>query len=461
MTRIALTLFAAFLLIVPLAHAAPPSQTDTETASPSTSQNAAAQPAEQTAAVTESTADGVIEEEPVEDLWQRLRAGMNLPEMNNSLVADNERWFASRPRYMSTMLQRARLYMFHIVDEVDKRHMPMEIALLPMVESAYNPQAESPSDATGIWQFLPSTGKHFGLKQNGWYDGRRDIVNATRAALDYLQRLHGMFNDWELALAAYNCGEGCVSRAIAKNRAKGLGTDYISLDLPPQTRNYVPRLLAIRNVIREPQRFGVDLNEIPNAPTFKKVKLSYPIEAKTAAKLAEMDLDDFLALNPGFQRRVIYAESQNTLLLPPDKAEAFNRNLAATESSDIRLHTYRVRKGTTLSRIASHFDVTIQWLKDHNPLTLKNGKLTHTQVVMLPPSTSKAALDEKSASLLASNASHEHAEGHRDRVHTVRKGETLYSLARLYKVKIADIIEINGPLKTLRPGRKIHIPSES
>jgi membrane-bound lytic murein transglycosylase D len=462
MTRIPLILLSAYLLIVPQVQAA--DLTDDTAASPASSSPASATPPQtntplaQTAPTPEQTADAVVQEEPVADLWQRLRAGMDLPEMNNDLVANDEQWFASRPRYMSATLQRARLYLFHIVDEVDKRHMPMEIALLPMIESAYNPQAESPSDATGIWQFLPGTGKHFGLKQNGWYDGRRDIVNATRAALDYLQRLHDMFNDWELALAAYNCGEGCVSRAIAKNRARGLSTDYISLDLPPQTRNYVPRLLAIRNVIREPERFGVDLNEIPNAPAFRKVTLSYPIEAKTAAKLAEMSPDDFLALNPGFRRKVIYAESQSTLLLPPDKIDTFNRNLAATESSDIRLHTFQAPKGALLSRIASRFDVTIQWLKDHNPLTVKHGKLAQTQTLMLPPTTGKVALEAKSTTLIAANSPHEQAGHDKVRVHTVRKGETLYSLARLYKVKIADILELNGPLKILRPGRKIHIP---
>lgn len=460
MTRIAFTLLSAYLLIVPQVQAA--DLTDDPSANQANSSPASPPPPQtptplpQTAPPPEQTADTVVQEEPVGDLWQRLRAGMDLPEMNNDLVARNEQWFANRPKYMSATLQRARLYLFHIVDEVDKRHMPMEIALLPMIESSYNPQAESPSDATGIWQFLPSTGAHFGLKQNGWYDGRRDIVNATRAALDYLQRLHDMFNDWELALAAYNCGEGCVSRAIAKNRAKGLGTDYISLDLPPQTRNYVPRLLAIRNVIREPERFGVDLNEIPNAPSFKKVTLSYPIEAKTAAKLAEMDLSDFLALNPGFRRKVIYAESQNTLLLPPDKVDTFNSNLAETESRNIRLHTYQAPKGALLTKIASRFDVTIQWLKDHNPLALKHGKLAQTQTLMLPPATSTAALETKSAALVAATRPHQQA--NRVKIHTIRKGETLYSLARLYKVKVADILELNGPLKTLRPGRKIHIP---
>ncbi|OIO78483.1 MAG: hypothetical protein AUJ86_05620 [Hydrogenophilaceae bacterium CG1_02_62_390] len=425
----------------------------------------------------EASADlplAIIQEANVTDLWQRLRTGMSLAEMDSPLVRNNEQWFANRPAYLSTTLDRARLYLFHIVEAVDKRHMPMEIALLPIIESAYNPQALSRSNAAGIWQFIPSTGKVFGLKQNSWYDGRRDIVNATQAALDYLQRLHGMFNDWELALAAYNCGEGCVSRAIAKNRARGLGTNFSSLDLPPETRNYVPRLLAIRNVIREPERFGVALNDVPNAPAFDKVTLSYPIEAKTAANLAGMTLDDFLAFNPGFRRRVIYAESQNTLLLPPENANRFNASLAATESAKIRLHTIQAPKGALLSKIADRFDVTVQWLKDHNPLEVKRNKLARAQTLILPAPrlASKAAPAAKPIIVAVAETAAAHtsvarhtpylkAKQAKVRVHTIRKGDTLYSLAKHYRVKLAAIVELNGTLKKLHPGEKIHIPADS
>jgi membrane-bound lytic murein transglycosylase D len=416
---------------------------------------------------------------PVDDLWQRIRTGLSLPDMDSTLVHNNEKWFSSRPDYLSTALDRASLYLFHIVDEVDKRHMPMEIALLPMIESSYNPQAQSPMNASGIWQFLPSTGKVFGLKQNGWYDGRRDIVNATDAALDYLQRLHGMFNDWELALAAYNCGEGCVSRAIAKNKARGRSTDFVSLDLPTETRNYVPRLLAIRNIIRDPEHFNLALNDIPNIPSFQKVTLPYPIEAQTAAKLAQMNLDDFLALNPGFRRRVIYAESQNTLLLPPDKAELFNKNLEATASSNIRLHSFQAPKGAMLAKIADQFDVTINWLKEHNPLEVKRGKLARAQTLMLPPQSSsgKTVVAAKSITVKSVTAkpiivAKAHVSGTHHalhvkvakataRVHTVRAGDTFYSLAKHYRVTVADIVGLNHSLKTLHPGDKIHIPVDS
>ncbi len=471
------------------ATATPASTASTTSTAPTLHTDTPAQPSQPSATVSSDIPPGtpdtdtaavdlsdlpVAQEVPVTDLWQRLRTGMSLPEMDNSLVRSNEQWFSGHPAYMSTTLSRARLYLFHIVDEVDKRHMPMEIALLPIIESAYNPQAQSPKDASGIWQFLPSTGKVFGLKQNNWYDGRRDVVNATQAALDYLQRLHSMFNDWELALAAYNCGEGCVSRAIAKNRARGLGTDFSSLDLPAETRNYVPRLLAVRNVIREPGRFGVALDDIPNTPSFEKVTLTYPIEAKTAAKLAQMDLDDFLALNPGFRRRVIYAESQNTLLLPLDKADLFNKNLAATESSHIRMHVFQAPKGAMVSRIADRFDVTIQWLKDHNPLEVKRGKLARAQTLMLPPQavapskTVVAAKPVAAKPIILADArtaerhrpSHTQGKHAKARVHTVRKGDTLYSLAKHYNVKVADIVGLNHSLKTLHPGEKIHIPVE-
>lgn len=478
MNRLSLLLLAS-LLLTPLCAGA----VDTVGTQPDLPPTAAPAPPTSDGPTAENTPtppnDPDIKEVPVTDLWQRLRDGMALPEMDSPLVQSNEQWFASRPAYMAATLNRARLYLFHVVDEVDKRHLPMELALLPVIESSYNPQAESPSNASGIWQFLPSTGKLFGLKQNGWYDGRRDVVNATQAALDYLQRLYNMFNDWELAIAAYNCGEGCVSRAIAKNRARGLGTDFLSLDLPPQTRNYVPRLLAIRNVIREPERFGIALDTIPNAPSFRKVTLPYPIEAGTAARLAEMKLNEFLALNPGFRRRVIYAESQNTLLLPPEKVDVFNKNLADTESKSIRLHTYQATKGTLLRRIADKFDVTTQWLIDHNPLNLKRGKLTASQTLMLPPSASKplpaaqpaavAHADKPAAQtspdkpvvLAKAEKAHAQAKKHpHSRLHTVRKGDTLYSLAKHYKVTVADILEVNGPLKTLRPGEKIHIPVE-
>lgn len=406
------------------------------------------------------------------DLWQRLRAGLALPDLDTTLVGVHENWFASHPSYLQRAIERSRPYLFHIVEELDKRHMPMEIALLPIIESAYNPQAQSPQQASGIWQFIPSTGKVFGLKQNGWYDGRRDVVTATQAALDYLQKLQRQFGRWELALAAYNCGEGCVARAIQRNRARGLGEDYLNLDLPTETRHYVPKLLAVRHAIQRPARFGLALDSLANTPYFRQVSLSYPIEAKTAARLADMSQDEFLALNPGFRRRVIHADSQNTLLLPIDKADTFQTNLAETESRQIRLHPYSARKGEFLSRIAERFDVTVQWLQDHNPLALKRGKLAQAQTLLLPAAKTatlgisppadtpaqKVAMATPEKTKAAGKAAGKAKKAPIMRGHLVRRGETLAKLASRYKVTVAELREYNRPIKTLRPGDILLIP---
>ncbi|HSQ05869.1 MAG TPA: transglycosylase SLT domain-containing protein, partial [Burkholderiales bacterium] len=189
-------------------------------------------------------------------MWERVRRGFALPVFDNPLVHEWENWYSSRPDYVARMIERSSRYLYHVMEEVERRHMPAEIALLPMIESAYNPQAYSKSHASGIWQFIPSTGKLYGLRQNWWYDGRRDIIAATNAALDYLEKLYGMFGSWDLALASYNWGEGAVSRAIARNQAKGLPTDYESLAMPSETRGYVPKLIAVKNIITDPARFG-------------------------------------------------------------------------------------------------------------------------------------------------------------------------------------------------------------
>ena len=236
--------------------------------------------------------------------------------MSNPQYSDkHEEWYASRPDYIKRMTERSQRYLFHIVEEVQKRGMPTEIALLPMIESAFNPQAYSRSRASGIWQFIPSTGKNFGLKQNWWVDNRRDVTAATNAALDYLQKLHGMFGAWDFALAAYNAGEGTVQRAIDRNRKQGLPTDYQSLSLPPETKNYVPKLQAIKNIITDPEKYGLTLNSIPNRPYFARVTTPKQIDAKLAAQLAEISYEEFTALNPSYNRPVITSTGEKHQLL--------------------------------------------------------------------------------------------------------------------------------------------------
>ena len=237
-----------------------------------------------------------------------------MPNSKSSLVSRHEDYYTSNPDYVRRMVERSQKYLFHIVEEVEKRGMPTEIALLPMIESAYNPQAYSSGRASGIWQFIPSTGKHFGLKQNWWVDNRRNITIATDAALDYLQKLHGMFGSWDLALAAYNAGEGTVGRAIESNRKLGLATNYESLNLSVETKNYVPKLQAIKNLMTNPGKYGLKIQTIANTAYFTKVSAPAQIDARLAAKLAEISDAEFLALNPSYNRPVIASSGENCLL---------------------------------------------------------------------------------------------------------------------------------------------------
>jgi membrane-bound lytic murein transglycosylase D len=261
------------------------------------------------------------------DIWDRIRTGFAMPDLETDQVRDREVWYSNRPDYLYRMTERSRKYLFHIVEELELRGMPTELALLPFVESAFNPQAVSSAKAAGMWQFMPATGKSFELKQNIFQDDRRDVLASTRAALDYLQRLHGMFGDWHLALAAYNWGEGSVGRAIARNKQKGLGTGYLDLSMPAETRLYVPKLQAIKNIVMQPQTFNSELPAIGNHPYFASVPISRDIDITLAAKLAQIPLDDFKALNPSANKPVILAAGKPYILLPWENAEVFQNNL--------------------------------------------------------------------------------------------------------------------------------------
>ena len=263
------------------------------------------------------------------DLWERIRRGFAMPDLESDLVPDREQWYAARPEDLERMTERSRKYLFHIVEELELRNMPTELALLPFIESAFNPQAYSRARAAGMWQFIPSTGKLYRLKQNAFRDDRRDVLASTRAALDYLQKLYGMFGDWHLALAAYNWGEGSVGRAITKNQRKGLGTGYLDLSMPMETRFYIPKLQAVKNIVANPDKFGVKLPLIGNHPYFDTVVIRRDIDVNLAAKLAEVPLEDFKALNPSLHRPVILAAGTPQILLPWDNADIFQRNLDA------------------------------------------------------------------------------------------------------------------------------------
>ncbi|MEY2620810.1 MAG: hypothetical protein RIT26_630 [Pseudomonadota bacterium] len=270
--------------------------------------------------------DAVAQIELPRDIWERIRRGFAMPDLQSPLVQDRVQWYVQRPDYFLRMTERSRKYLFHIVEELEARGMPTELALLPFVESAFNPQAVSVAKATGMWQFMPATGRDYDLKQNAFRDDRRDIQASTRAALDYLQRLYAMFGDWHLALAAYNWGEGSVGKALVRNQKAGLSAQYTELSMPMETRFYVPKLQAIKNIIAQPAQYGVRLSDIPNHPYFQSVPLPRDMDVSVAAKLAEISVEDFRSLNPSAHRPVLLAAGTPQILLPWDNAEVFQRN---------------------------------------------------------------------------------------------------------------------------------------
>ena len=284
------------------------------------------------------------------DLWDRIRRGYGMPNLESDLVRDREQWYRTRPDYLLRMTERSRKYLFHIVEELERRNMPTELALLPFVESAFNPQAVSSAKAMGMWQFMPATGKQYELKQNVFRDDRRDVLASTRAALDYLQRLYAMFGDWHLALAAYNWGEGNIGRAIAKNQQAGQPVRYTDLGMPMETRFYVPKLQAIKNMVADPAAFGSQLPPIDNHPFFQTVEIKRDIDVALAARLAGVSLDDFKALNPSLNRPVILAAGVPQILLPWDNALTFRSNLAA--HGENRLASWTVWLAPTTMRPA-------------------------------------------------------------------------------------------------------------
>ncbi|CAH1905846.1 Membrane-bound lytic murein transglycosylase D precursor [Candidatus Nitrotoga sp. HW29] len=388
------------------------------------------------------------------DLWQRIRNGYALRQLDSPLVASHEQWYAKRPDYMQRMTERGQRYLHFIVEEVERRGMPSEIALLPMIESAFNPGGYSTASASGIWQFIPSTGKHFGMQQNWWYDGRRNIISATLGALDYLQKLHGMFGDWELALAAYNWGEGAVQRALASNRKLGLPANYASLKMPSETRNYVPKLQAIKNIISDPANFGLALHPVPNQPYFVAVSTSKNIDMELAAGLADVTLDEFRALNPAHNRPVILQENSEVLLLPVDKVETFRANLASNSLPLVSWQIYKSRKGERINGLAARFGLSPETFRSINGLSTKQLKVSTGQMLLVPLNGQSAKNEFVAFNSHPALASH--LPGNTIR-YTVRKGDTLSAISRRYKVSVEKLQSWNNNIKTLNSGQHLFI----
>lgn len=305
------------------------------------------------------------------DLWGRIRTGYAIPDIDNKLVAQDVQWYVTRPDYLARTTARASLYLYHVVQELEKRGMPTELALLPFIESAFNPNAMSSANASGMWQFVPATGRDFNLKQTMFKDERRGVLASTDAALTYLQRLYDMFGDWQLALAAYNWGEGSVQRAIDKNRALGKPTDFESLAylMPAETRNYVPKLQAVKNIIANPGQYGLSLPLIDNHPYFTAVDKTSDIDVTIAAQLAELSVDDFKALNPQFNRPVITGGDQTKILLPVENASKFTANLASWGHALSTWTTHKiVGARERLDTLAQRFGTSVAALRAANDI---------------------------------------------------------------------------------------------
>lgn len=374
----------------------------------------------------------------ISTVWERIRQGFAIPDLKNDLVTHKEAFYVSKPDYVQRMAERAGRYLYFIVEEVERRGMPTEIALLPFIESAFNPQAMSSAKASGMWQFIPGTGKHFGLKQTAFRDERRDVIESTHAALDYLSKLHDMFGDWHLALAAYNWGEGSVARAMSKNERAGLPTNYVNLKMPLETQQYVPKLQAIKNIVAAPEMFGLSLPEIENEQYFTTITKTRDIDVQTAAKFAGMSVEEFRKLNPSFNKPVIIGATQPQIVLPVDKAQQFQDNLNNASGSLSSYSAYKLASRETLDQIGKRFGTSAEELRQMNGIP--HGMRVKVGATLLVPKPRH--IDKEIPEAIAENAvlvfEPEQAATKRVKIKT-RKGDTLASVAKRYRVSVAQL----------------------
>jgi membrane-bound lytic murein transglycosylase D len=426
-----------------------------------------------------------------DDVWDRIRMGFAVPNMDSPLVVEQQAWFLSHPEFLQRAADRSSHYLFHVVEELEKRHMPTELALLPFIESAYNPMAYSRAHASGMWQFIPSTGKNFNLKQDWWHDDRRDVVASTDAALNYLDTLYGMYGDWTLALASYNWGEGSVRRAIDRNTNAGLPIDYLSLNMPEETRTYYPRLQALKNIIANPQAFGISLPRIDNEPYFVAVATPRDIDVQTAAHMANMPVEDFRALNPAFNRPVINAAMSPSLLLPADRAADFQEAVANNDASLVNWQAYRVKRGDRIDHVAAHYGMSVAALCEANSLStrdrLKPGseilvalhrsaaasQPVPTNLAKASPQVTEPVVQPISVAMEQPEVEESHpgivrasytpaASRMSPAVYTVRKGDTLFSVAQRFHTSVADIKRLNRLRgNALQPGESLHVAEDA
>ena len=390
---------------------------------------------------------------PAGDLWVRIRKGFAIADLEGKLVKQKTAQYAASPEYLQRIIGRSKLYLYHIVEEIERRGLPTELALLPMVESAFNPMAYSRAHASGLWQFIPGTGRRFELEQNTWYDGRRDVVDSTNAALDYWTKLHEMHGDWHLALASYNWGEGAVRRAVARNKAAKRKTDYASLRMPKETRHYIPKLQALENIIADPQAYGVDLDAIPDQPYFTVISDAPDIDVHLAARLADMSVTDFIALNPGFSRPLIRASASRRIILPSDKVAAFYDNLDEfDEGALVSWEVYVPKQGEKLESIAKRFDISLAELRRVNGIPAKSTRMPK-ELVVPKNGDAKATLAELPLMYAPPIPQYGQARA----VHVVRPGDTLGSIAQRYRTTVSRLKAGNQLGRYLQVGQKIYI----
>ena len=380
----------------------------------------------------------LIQEKP-ENIWKVVNKGYGIPDPKKKwakkVVKKYERWYSEHPVYTYRMFERTKRYIYYVVQEVKKRNMPMEIALLPIIESAYNPIARSNMKAVGLWQFIPSTGKNYGLKQNWWKDERSNVILSTNASLNYLEKLYKQFGTWELALAGYNAGEGKVAREIKKNKRRKRPTDYYTISLPRETDEYVSKLIAMKHIIQNPSKFNVDVPYIPNAPYFEEVTLTEQMDIDLILKLADISSEEFELLNAHHKRPLIPKEQEPTIiLLPKYKIETYNKNLAEHNEPLSNWVLYKPKRKESIMKVAKRFDINLSTFKRINSL---NGRVTFRKnsTVLIPKSNAL-----KSKYTLKGTGDYNYTSVG---THHVSKGDTLGGIARKYKVSIEDLKEFN------------------
>jgi len=381
-------------------------------------------------------------------IWERIRRGYAIPNLNSPLVDKWTDYYANHPESIQRMADRSGKYLYYIVDEINRRGLPTELALLPFIESAYNPNALSHASASGLWQFIPSTGTAFELEQNYWRDERRDPIASTNAALDYLEYLFEYQGDWFLAFGSYNWGEGSVRRALKKNEAAGKPLDYRHLKMPKETTNYVPKLQAIKNIIADPEKYAVVLPIVSNEPYFVTITKDRDIDLAVAAQLAEMPVEAFAELNPAFNQGVIMAALKPRIILPRDKAPIYLANLAAYEGDLTSWKKYPGRKDESLSEIATKFNVSVSAIRQANDMNRGLDRLADNQIVIIPGPTTDVT--EATARVSQSIST---------KTYRVRRGDTLSGIARKHRTSVRRLREINGITGSkLSIGQRLQVP---